>query len=55
MQEAKAALYGVIVGIIITTLLGYVFCERMVLKEQCSITQGRYDFCVQKISYEVKK
>ena len=29
--------------------------EYKIKLQKCAETQGRYDFCVQKISYEVKK
>lgn len=55
MDEAKAALYGLIVGMLISAILCSASCEHSVLKQKCAETQGKYDFCVQKVNWEVKK
>lgn len=55
MDEAKAALWGLIAGMLISAILCSAFYERSVLKKQCAETQGKYDFCVQKVNWEVKK
>ena len=51
-----------LIGIIMIILL-ILFCagiankigERDALAQKCAETQGRYDFCVQKVNWEVKE
>jgi hypothetical protein len=51
-----------LIGIIMVILL-ILFCagianeigERDALAQKCAETQGRYDFCVQKVNWEVKE
>ena len=54
-ETVKAIIFGlgVGVGIFLTILISDVSYKP--LEKKCAETQGRYDFCVQKISYEVKK
>ena len=46
---------GFIVGCILMLLFSCLFLRDIGLAQKCAETQGKYDFCVQKISYEVKQ
>lgn len=50
---------GVFLGIVITlslmTIMGGSLTGKNALAQKCAETQGKYDFCVQKISYGVKE
>lgn len=54
-ETVKAIIFGlgVGVGIFLTILISDVSYKP--LEKKCAETQGKYDFCEQKISYEVKK
>ena len=46
----------ILIGLIgLAVFLAISFSRTDTLAQKCAETQGRYDFCVQKISYEVKK
>ena len=46
---------GVICGLAVIVMFSYKYGATDTLAQKCAETQGKYDFCVQKISYEVKK
>ena len=56
MDECNLFLVGILVGITfilaVSVMAGLTPTET--LKQKCAETQGRYDFCVQKIDWEVK-
>ena len=49
---------GVFLGIVITlslmTIMGGSLTGKNTLTQKCAETQGRYDFCVQKIDWEAR-
>ena len=50
---------GVFLGMVITLsfmhIAGGALTGKRTLAQKCAETQGKYDFCVQRISYEVKQ
>ena len=48
-------LIGVICVLTVIVMFSYKYGATETLVHKCAETQGKYDFCVQKISYEVKK
>ena len=45
---------GFIVGCILMLLFSCLFLGDIGLAQKCAETQGKYDFCVQKVNWEVK-
>lgn len=55
-EKTKVYILGVVAGIITGAALVYgLFPPNRELLKKCAETQGRYDFCVKKINWEVKK
>lgn len=57
MEEENIFLLGILVGIIFILIVSGLagLTPAQALKQKCAETQGKYDFCEQKVSWEVKK
>ena len=47
--------FGILIGIGLAWLLFWTWGEESILAQKCAETQGKYDFCVQKVNWEVKE
>lgn len=52
MTRYETFIIGLLVGFVLSLTIN--FYRTDTLAQKCAETLGRYDFCVQKISYEVK-
>ena len=57
MNEENIFLLGILTGIIFVIFVSGIMglTPEHTLAQKCAETQGRYDFCVQKINWEVRK
>ena len=53
--QAILMIIGVICGFAVLIMFSYTFGAKETLAQKCAETQGRYDFCVQKINWGVRQ